>query len=459
MKTQREPAVLARRYLLQALLERSPVGMVWLATDTVLDRRVVVTLIDPRVAGDAGFRERLFANARALASSTAGTLVRLLDAGMDDDVPFIVTARLGGQTLAEVLERGEPFEPGRAADTVAGVLDGLAEAHAAGVLHLGLRPADVLLDAERVRLRNAGIVSAVIAGGPSAAAARYAMPPEGPPFDRRSDVWAAGALLFHLLARRPLAPGEPPAAALLPGVPKAIRTIVARALGRDPARRFPDAPSMARALRAATGARSADAERVRGATFRTWFAVPMLVAVVAAAVLAGGVWLGRLEIGGPVGIRLHEASPSAPAPAARPLEVRSVVAFDPLPGDGHENDDGLGYAIDGDEATVWRSENYFDGTLDKPGVGLLLDLGVDRTVTGFRLETPAPGFRFALVVGDDPAAMGREALAAPTYTAPDTERRLQPRMGRYALVWITSVVPTSDGYRAEVAEVRLFGTS
>jgi putative peptidoglycan lipid II flippase len=189
--------------------------------------------------------------------------------------------------------------------------------------------------------------------------------------------------------------------------------------------------------------------------FRTWVAVPLAVLVLAAAVVVVGLSFGGLEIGGPVGIRLREASPPASAPTEHPLRIRSVSAFDPL-GDGHETDDQAPLATDGNATTGWRTENYFDGKLFKPGVGLVLDLGGERTVTGFRLQTQAPGFSFEVLVGDDPQTLIGETSAA--YAAPATRHALAPRTGRYVVVWITSVVPVSDGHRAEVDEIQVFGS-
>jgi hypothetical protein len=197
---------------------------------------------------------------------------------------------------------------------------------------------------------------------------------------------------------------------------------------------------------------------------RTWLAVPILVTVVAAAVVGGGIWLGRLEIGGPLGITttndLPTTGPTTGPTAAEPLSVASVSVLDPPPGDGQENDSALQYAIDSDPATAWKSENYFDGELRKPGVGLVLDLGTSATVSGFRLDTPASGFRFSIVVGDDVATMLEETRGATSYTAPDADRSLPPASGRYVLVWITSVVPIGDGSnRAEISEIRILGTT
>jgi serine/threonine protein kinase len=454
VKIDHEPAVLANRYSLQVLIDRTPLGAVWLARDTVLDRAVTVTLVDPKVVANEAPRERLFSNARALAAVSPSTLVRLLDAGTDDGVPFIVTERVDGETLAEILERDGPLAAARAASIVADVLDGLAEAHAAGVLHLDVAASNVVVGRDgRVRVRGAGIAEAALEAGDVASSI---VPPEGSAVDVRSDVRSAGVLLFTLLTGHVPANGANPERVR---APRAIRSVLGRSLAGDPVDRFPDAASMAAALRSML---PPSRPRVGGvgrlALFRTWLAVPLLVAAVAAIVVLVGVWIGRLEIGGPVGIRLQPLEAPSPQTSPIPLTVERVSVVDPF-GDGHESDDDLSALIDGDASTVWRSENYYDGELNKPGVGLLLDLGGEKTVTGFRVDTPSGGFTFSIVVGDDEAAMMEQTPTAQTLTAPDAERGLPPREGRYLLVWITSVVPVLDGNRAEISEVRVLGTA
>ncbi|MGH2579600.1 MAG: hypothetical protein ACRDGP_01970, partial [Actinomycetota bacterium] len=167
-----------------------------------------------------------------------------------------------------------------------------------------------------------------------------------------------------------------------------------------------------------------------------------------------GLWLGKLQLGGPVGIRFGPAEES-PAPATRVVRFESVAPMDPY-GDGDENKSGMPLVDDGDPLTVWKSENYFDGALNKPGVGMLFDMGSPQTVTGFRLQTPYPGYRFTVVVGDDPSAMAADAR--PTFIAADDMREsIEPATGQYVLLWITTVVLTEDGNRAEVSEFRVVG--
>lgn len=463
--------MLANRYQLEEELGRTQVGAAWRATDTVLHRAVVVELVHPDLSADPSFPARFAQETRALASIGHPNLARLLDAGSQDGVFYVVRQDVEGRNLADILRTDGPLPIERAVDVTRGVLEALAETHEAGVLHLDLDPADVVVEPDgRPRLCEAGIAAAV-AGRNGANTLRPGRPaPEratGLPADPRTDVWGAGALLFELLTGTP-----PQAGAISPrssrrDVPRSLDAAVGKALAREPAERYPSAEAFATALGevAATLRRTAPpaiADETAGtprrpSLFRTWLAVPLLVVALAVATLLAGLSLGRLELGGPVGIRLKEEPPS-PSPVPRVLSFASVRTYDPPPGDGHENDSGVELSIDGDPSTAWKSENYFDGELHKPGVGLLFDLGSSRSVTGFRLSTPFPGFRFEVLIGDDPSAL-TERASGTEYVAEETlpETLDPPISGRFVLLWITSVVPTDDGNRAEVAEFHVLG--
>jgi putative peptidoglycan lipid II flippase len=159
-----------------------------------------------------------------------------------------------------------------------------------------------------------------------------------------------------------------------------------------------------------------------------------------------------------VGIRVHdETSPAGPATASpSAIAVTSVTAYDPF-GDGEENSDNAPYASDGDRTTVWRSEDYYDADLNKEGVGLLLDLGRTSDVSSIRLWTPSPGFAFSVRVGEDVQEL-TDVDVDETIATEDTRVQLEGSSGRYVLLWMTSVVPTGDGNRVEVADVRVLGT-
>jgi serine/threonine protein kinase len=434
--------------------------MAWRTEDRLLRRTVTVKLIHPNLGDDPVFVERLGEEVRRLASLAAPGIARLLDSGEEDGVTYVVREYVEGESARAVLDRSGPLGPQEATRIGIAVLDALAPAHAAGVLHLHLELDDVLLTPEgEVRVTDLGIGPAVAASRSPEEAARLlggnALAPERSRtrvLDTRTDVYGVGALLFELLT------GEVPAGRrsprdVRPSIPRGLDRAVARALAPDPRERFEGVAPFATALRAYPVARS-DPVGARRPWVGAWLLVPVAIALVAVAVIALGLWLGRLEVGGPLGIRpAEERDPPAPsAPPATPRTIRpaSVLVFDPPPGDGTENDSTAPDAIDGDAATAWRSENYFDGRLNKDGVGLIFDLGARNVVVGFRLSTPHPGFIFHVAVGDDPDRLLDE-IGDPMTATVETRAALDDA-GRYVLVWITTVVPVGDGNRAEIAE-------
>ena len=470
MRTVEHSTIIADRYALQTRLRSDPGSQTWLANDVVLDRRVRLELLRPELAQDPSVVAALDSATRALARASTGVLLELLDAGVEDGLPFLVTEHVDGRPLDEVLRDDGPLDP-RDASAVGGqVLTGLAEAHAAGVVHADVEPSGVIRTADGVRLRTPGTGQALLRArrhGPARAARPLAPEASDGRIDERTDVWFAGSLLFELLT------GSAPSGSARfvrterRDVGRGLEAAIARALAPDPLDRYPDVASMREALDRVAPADGRDVAaadeddvsargRARG-VFRTWVAVPLLVALVGGLVVAAAVWLGRLELGGPVGLRVpDEASPSASAPPAA-IGISQAIAFDPL-GDGQENSDNAVYATDGDRTTVWRSENYFDGRLNKDGVGLLLDLGRTSDIGGIRLWTPSPGFSFSVRVGDDPDGLV-EQEADETTASEQTRVQLGDARGRYVLLWMTSVVPTADGNRVEVAEVRVLEPS
>jgi hypothetical protein len=455
-----EPAhVLAGRYALEEELGRSRTGMVWRSQDPLLRRSVAVKLIHPRLAEDPGFARALAEEARRVAGLSVRGIACLLDTGEQDGVIYLVREYAPGSSLRDRLDTAGPATPAEAVRIGVAALGALAEAHDRGVLHLALDLDDVIVgDGDRVCLVDFGIGAAVESSRPGEATTLLGdehLAPEqaaGAEPDARTDVYAMASLLFELLTGEP-ARGRTFPRAVRPDVPRALDRVLARALDPDPERRFPDARAFAGALARSVETEAVDAsDEGRATSLFTWIGVPLVVAGIAIASIALGLWMGKLEVGGPLGIR---AAPDEPAAVEIPpvlIRPASVGVIDPF-GDGYELSSNAGLADDGDLQTAWRSENYFDGELGKPGLGLLLDLGARHEVLGVRLWTPHPGFRFRLAVGDDPDALIDEAGGEVTSTS--LSRVPLRGAGRYVLVWITSVVPVDDGIRAEVAEVRV----
>lgn len=433
--------------------------MVWRSQDPLLRRSVAVKLIHPRLAQDPGFARALARESRRVAGLSERGIACMLDTGEQDGVIYLVREYAPGSSLRDRLDSSGPATLSEAVRIGVAALRALAEAHDRGVLHLSLDLDDVIVgDDDRVCLIDFGIGAAVASSRPGEAQTLLGdehLAPEqaaGAEPDARTDVYAVASLLFELLTSEPPR-GRTSARALRPDVPRALDRTLARALDRDPERRFPGARAFASALARSVETEPVDAsDEGRATSLFTWIGVPLVVVGLAIIAIALGLWMGKLEVGGPLGIR---AAPEEPAPVEIPPELIrpvSVAAIDPY-ADGDEHSSNAALADDGDLETAWRSENYYDGELGKPGFGLVLDLGEPHEVRGLRLWTPHPGFRFRVAVGDDPDALVGDAGEDVTSTS--LSRVALRGAGRYVLVWITSVVPVDDGIRAEVAEVRV----
>jgi hypothetical protein len=201
--------------------------------------------------------------------------------------------------------------------------------------------------------------------------------------------------------------------------------------------------------------------------------VPLLVVVAGALLIGGGLVAGVLEVGGPLGIQPADGEENVPDTVAEAARYRpvSVADFDPF-GTAGENPDLVPLAIDRDPGTYWETESYdlnhearptgllvASQGVDKPGVGLLVDLGEPREVVGFVLRTPFPGWRFEVRVGDDPQELVAREPAEDPLAAESVTRGIleEPGTGRYVLLWAVSVVGVGDGHRATVAELAVLG--
>jgi serine/threonine protein kinase len=496
--------VLAGRYVLEDEIGRGGMASVWRATDEVLDRPVAVKILHEHLSDDPTFLERFSSEALAAARLTHPNMVNVFDTGSENGISFIVMELFDGTTLADLLRREGPLEPERAVAIMLSVLSALQFAHENDVVHRDVKPANILVSSTgMVKITDLGIARAAYADTDVTTTGRvlgsvpYLSPEQvqGADMDARSDVFACGVVLYEMLTGRlPFAAETDLAAAMMrltrdplpprairPGIPRSLEAVVQRAMARRTQDRFQTSENMAAALvrvrgpmqmtpappaippasrpGGSHGSHGAHA-RTRSVTFRSWMLVPLLAVLLAALTIVIGLVLGKLQLGGPLGITTNETSPSASVPpASAALPVSAVTAFDPPPGDGHEHDERIQDVLDADPSSVWYTENYRDLNLaPKPGVGLLFDLGESRSVGAFLLQTPFPGFRFEIKVGDDPQTI--LSAAGPSYTAAGNMREAlaDAATGRYVLLWITEVVPgVEGGNRAAVGTFRVFG--
>jgi non-specific serine/threonine protein kinase len=204
------PGTLLAGYRIDGVLGRGGMGVVYRATQLKLERTVALKVIAESVARDALFRERFRREALAAAAVEHPHVVPLFEADERDGVLFLAMRLIAGQSLAEIVIARGPLEPARAVRLVAQVASALDAAHARGVVHRDVKPANVLVSgevgAEHAYLTDFGIANqtgarALTATGVVVGSLDY-MAPEilrGGDTDHRVDVYALGCTLYEAM--------------------------------------------------------------------------------------------------------------------------------------------------------------------------------------------------------------------------------------------------------------------
>jgi len=248
-------------YRLEGRIGRGAMGAVYVAEDERNGRRVAIKLLMSDLADDPGTRARFVREARVTAALHHPNIVRVLDFGEDQGWPFIAMELLRGAALPAFLATPRPLDT--KLDLLRQMCDGLSAAHARGIVHRDVKPTNVFIqDDGTVTLLDFGIAriprSQLTAGGSVVGTPEYMSPEQaaGDAVDARSDVFSAGAVAYFALSgRAPFAAPELPQ--VIDGVkhrdpvaltdadaPSAVRRVVARALAKAPAERYPHAAAM-----------------------------------------------------------------------------------------------------------------------------------------------------------------------------------------------------------------------
>jgi serine/threonine protein kinase/beta-lactam-binding protein with PASTA domain len=197
--------LVGNRYQIERLVARGGMATVYLATDQRLDRKVALKAIHPHLANDPSFQEKFVLEAKIAANLSHPNLVNVFDQGSDGATTYLVMEYVPGITLRDALKEYGPLPPLRALEMLAQILAGLAAAHKAGILHRDLKPDNVLLaDDGRVKLGDFGLARAIsnhTSSGELVGTVAYLSPElvTRGVADARSDVYAAGILLYELL--------------------------------------------------------------------------------------------------------------------------------------------------------------------------------------------------------------------------------------------------------------------
>jgi serine/threonine-protein kinase len=266
------------KYRIDSILGQGGFGVVLAATDLSLHREVAIKVLHPVLALDEDFKARFLREARATVQLRSEHCVRVHDVGqLDDASPYIVMERLVGQDLGAVLQNGGRVAVADALEYILQATEGLAEAHAAGIVHRDIKPGNLFLtqrpdQTPLIKVLDFGLAKASTSGGARRTrdsgvfgSPAYMSPEQlmgAADVDARADIWALGVSLYELVS------GELPFAATsdaevgvrvirdapvppherAPGIPVGLSTVILRCLEKEPSKRFTNVAELAAAL-------------------------------------------------------------------------------------------------------------------------------------------------------------------------------------------------------------------
>jgi len=383
---------------------RGGMGEVWRARDTRLKRDVAIKLLPPAFSRDPERIARFEYEARAASALNHPNVVSVFDIGNENGVYWIVSELVDGESLHRLMGKG-PMPVSKVIDIAAQVAEGLAAAHAAGIMHRDLKPGNIMVRRDgRVKIVDFGLAKRVRPGpesdtitgaGVVLGTVGYMSPEQvrGDPADHRSDLFSFGVVLYEMLSGRRAFSGDSSIEVLnsilkddppdLPAsVPSTLNRIVRRCLEKDPARRFQSAADLGFALESSSPSLpqvAAPQRRVR------WKWAALLVAFATAGV---AYWLAVRP-------------PTPPAPAQTTLRRLT-------------NDPGLttGAAIspDGKLVAYVRNDDIWVQQVDGSGLLRITDdpagdsdptFSPDGTQIAFRSERAGGGIYTAPVIGGE----------------------------------------------------------
>jgi len=402
-------SVLAGRFRIESMLGVGGMGVVYRATDLALDIQVALKLLRPELMHRADAFERFRQELLLARQVSSAHVVRIHDLAQHEGRWLISMDFVDGESLDRRLDRDGPFALDTALRIARQLAEGLAAAHAKGVVHRDLKPANVLLDAQgNAYISDFGVARSLASSGLTQSGAVIGTPdylsPEqarGEPLDARSDLYALGLILYEMLTGKlPFAGGTvsevlaqrmlrtpPPVTAQRADLPAWIARLVDKLLRPQPGHRFKDAAAVIAALDAKAVPREGYREGGNSAR-RLWWA-----AAAALALLAGGAaWWAQRD--------------SAPAQvASAPLDRLLVLPI------RYGGDDALASQLTG------LGAHLRDALAASPGVAVVDE---ERTVQALRQLDPTGH------AAPDSAALSRLAAA---------RRVLQPRLTGHAGRW------------------------
>ncbi|MEO8910752.1 MAG: protein kinase [Gemmatimonadaceae bacterium] len=257
------------KYHIIELVGEGAMGVVYKATDSVLDRTVAIKVMNESIARQDDLRKRFLHEAQAAASLQHPNVVCIYDLGDFGGHLFIAMEFIQGVDLEKLLEMGEPLPLQARIDIIIDVLTGLTFAHKRGIIHRDIKPANIRVTEDgRAKIMDFGVAhlasSSMTSTGSILGTPTYMAPEqitEGKT-SPQTDIFAAGGVLYQLLTQmRPfegptlqnlffkiITETPKPVSQLMPGLPPALDRIVAKAMAKEPSDRYATALEMANDL-------------------------------------------------------------------------------------------------------------------------------------------------------------------------------------------------------------------
>jgi eukaryotic-like serine/threonine-protein kinase len=328
---------LGGRYRLDERIAGGGMGDVWRGTDEVLGRTVAVKILLPALLDEPGFAERFRGEARTMATINHPGVVDVYDYGSDQQLAFLVMEYVEGDALSRTLSRVGRLTPARTMALVAQAADALQAAHANGIVHRDVKPGNLLVRPNgTLVLTDFGIARSAMVGqltvaGSVLGTASYISPEQasGAVATAASDVYALGVVAYQCLSgHRPFDGATPIEIAMkhvrdnprpLPAdIPPAVRSIVDRAMAKDPGARWPTAAAMAGVARQAAS------------SLTTAVHQPAVNGAPVGRQPSGAPPMNRPHSSGPVSNRPHSSAPSS-GPPGHPISGQARPPYPPVP--------------------------------------------------------------------------------------------------------------------------------
>jgi eukaryotic-like serine/threonine-protein kinase len=491
--------LLSDRYRLDARVGHGGMSTVYRAFDVVLERQVAIKLMHREMSSDSDQLERFRREARAVAQLNHPHVVGVIDAGEDDNTPYIVFEYVEGETLKDRIRRHGRLPVPEAVAYAIEIARALGAAHERHIVHRDVKPQNVLIDEEgTAKVTDFGIARTMTEEGLTAdgrvlGTTDYVSPEQalGHEVGPQSDLYSLGIVLFEMLTGDVPFSGENQVAVAMkhvreelpdvqvrrPEVSSALASVVDRATAKDLPRRYSDDTELIADLEevlsietARTGGATGEATSVlrtlpgsarRRLPLRARVGTGRLIALLSLILVATGLVLvlaahnTRRGTGAAAGLkppaRLHNVS----------LHKDAAHDYDPLGTGGvGEHHDLIRNAVDRDPSSTWSTETYTASNLGKAGVGLYIDARPSSAAKALKIQTPTPGFDVEIYASKTTAPKSIDGWGPRIGSATKLKSRDSISLDtagqrfRYYLIWITKL--PEGGNQVKISEVALF---